>query len=199
MDREWVCIKGYEGYYQINRFGEVRSLDRFVNNRYSKSIKRGRILSPGIDTKGYPMVVLQKCGKKRTVKVHRLVAEAFIPNNGNLPQINHKNEIKTDNRVENLEWCDASYNHDYGTRLKRFSKSIRNRKEWSKPVLVYRYKNGEFVGEYPSIHEAARKLNLWEQNIRKVLYGKYKYTGGYVFEFLNKKDYGIDKRSGVLH
>lgn len=110
----WRDVVGYEGLYLISNMGRVRSL---ITNGWTKG-KNG-ILSPGTTRKGYSMVVLSKEGKPTSKAIHRLVAEAFIPNPLNLPQINHKDENKKNNKVENLEWCDAKYNTNYGGRCER--------------------------------------------------------------------------------
>ena len=109
----WRPIVGYEGLYEVSSYGRVRSLDRYVNNN---SFRKGKVLSPGKDTIGYLFVVLSCNGKCKTIRVHRLVAQAFIPNPDNLPEINHINEDKTDNRVDNLEFCNRKYNINYGSR-----------------------------------------------------------------------------------
>lgn len=113
-----VPIKGYEGSYEVDQFGRVFALDRTVrvddNGRvYDKPIK-ARQLKQGVHSKGYKIVTLTKDGVSKTVFVHRLVAEAFIPNDKGLPYINHIDEDKTNNFVENLEWCTAQYNSTYG-------------------------------------------------------------------------------------
>lgn len=113
-----VPIKGYEGSYEVDQFGRVFALDRTVrvddNGRvYDKPIK-ARQLKQGMHSKGYKIVTLTKDGVSKTVFVHRLVAEAFIPNDKGLPYINHIDEDKTNNFVENLEWCTAQYNSTYG-------------------------------------------------------------------------------------
>lgn len=113
---QWKDIPGYEGFYQVSDLGNVRSVDHYVNSKCgSTALKRGRIISQKKNIYGYMEVHLSKCGKSSSMKVHRLVTSAFIPNPDNLPYVNHKNEVKTDNRVDNLEWCDSSYNTNYGT------------------------------------------------------------------------------------
>lgn len=104
---EWRPVEGYEGLYEVSNLGRVKSIG------YGKE----RILKPVIDKDGYPMVNLYREGKRKTVRVHRLVGITFIPNPDNLPVINHKNEIKTDSRAENLEWTTVKGNTCYGTGL----------------------------------------------------------------------------------
>lgn len=120
MIEEWRSISGYEGLYEVSSFGRVRSLDRYVKGKSeSYRLYKGKVLSPGKDKGDYLFVILCCNGKVYRKCVHRLVAEAFIPNPDNLPEVNHKDEVKTNNSVDNLEWCDRKYNNDYGTRKKR--------------------------------------------------------------------------------
>ena len=113
MEEIWKDIKGYEGYYQISNLGRVKSLSR----KYSP---KERILKNQYDKDGYYEIGLTKNKKKQYFRVHRLVAQAFIFNIKNKPQVNHKNGIKDDNRVENLEWCTNQENekHAYNIGLK---------------------------------------------------------------------------------
>lgn len=107
----WADVKGYEGIYTVSDHGDVKSLSRSVPHSYSGTITISeRILRPGPCGCGYLQVNLAKDGVNKAAKVHRLVAEAFIPNTDNKPQVNHKNGDKADNRVENLEWVSASGN-----------------------------------------------------------------------------------------
>lgn len=113
---EWRDVKGYEGIYQVSSFGRVKSLGRDLtypngNIHYWKE----KILTNRHDKNGYEYVGLYKEGKSTNFKVHRLVMEAFVPNPDNLPQVNHRNEDKTANYPDNLEWCTQQYNMNYGT------------------------------------------------------------------------------------
>ena len=129
---EWRPVVGYEGLYEVSSYGRVRSFDRYV--KYSNGqihLHKGRILSPGKDTIGYLFVILSCNGKRKIINVHRLVAEAFISNINNLPEVNHKDEDKTNNRVENLEWCDHKYNMNYGTRNIRAKETAIKNGSWS--------------------------------------------------------------------
>lgn len=122
----WRDIEGYECLYQVSNLGRIRSLDRYVDrytNHLIKVFRKGRLLESHLDKDGYLLVTLCKNNKVKLCRVHRLVAEAFIPNPNNYPIINHKDEIKDNNCVENLEWCTHKYNLCYGTRLERLSKS----------------------------------------------------------------------------
>ena len=103
---EWKNIIGYEGLYEVSDKGNVRNVRRNTLLKLQKN-------------QGYIRVALSKNGIKTWLRVHRLVAQAFLPNPDNLPEINHKNEDKTNNRVDNLEWCDRKYNNNYGDRLEK--------------------------------------------------------------------------------
>lgn len=105
MEETWKVIDGYEN-YEVSNLGRVMSLKYHRGNRKV-------ILKQSINAYGYPVVSLSKNGKSAPIAVHRLVATAFIPNPNNLPQVNHKDECKTNNAVWNLEWCDVSYNVSY--------------------------------------------------------------------------------------
>ena len=123
---EWKDIKGYEELYQISSLGRVKSLK---NNRGNY---REKILSNIPNKNGYIIVQLKKNGTSKPFSVHRLVAQAFIPNPNNYPQVNHKDENKENNRVDNLEWCTAKYNSNYGTKIKRVSEANKGKYKGSK-------------------------------------------------------------------
>lgn len=140
----WKRIEGYDNYY-VSTTGKVL-------NVYKKEIKRNskekgiafRLLKPVEESRGYYIVSLYKNNVPKTHKVHQLVAEAFIKNKKNYNQINHKDENKKNNCVDNLEWCDSNYNNNYGTRLKKVAKKL------AVPVICYD-SNGNFIKKYKSI------------------------------------------------
>lgn len=116
MNKEiWKDIKGYEGLYQISNLGNVKSLPKYAG----KSKRKERLITAHPDKDGYLRVHLCKNGIMSYKGVHKLIAEAFIPNINNYNQVNHKDENKTNNCIDNLEWCDCKYNINYGTRTDR--------------------------------------------------------------------------------
>ena len=139
---EWKSIPGYEGLYEVSSYGRVKSLDRYVKGKSeSYRLHKGRILNPSKDTNGY-LKVLLKCNTKcKTITVHRLVAQIFIPNPDNLPCVNHLDEDKTNNRVENLEWCTQQYNLNYNGVLKRRSQRMKEN-----GIVLKRIKHPELIG-----------------------------------------------------
>ena len=120
MNEEWRPIEGYEGLYEVSSYGRVRGLDRYVKTCYEAyRLYKGKILIPEKTKLGYLLVNLCCNGKVHKKYVHRLVAQTFVPNPENLTEVNHKNEVKSDNCVDNLEWCDRKYNINYGSRLEK--------------------------------------------------------------------------------
>ena len=116
----WKDVPGYEGIYIVSSFGKVKSLKRTRKGSYgSIRVVDERVLEHKIDKDGYHIVTLSKEGKTKCIGVHRLVARVFIPNPDGLPQVNHRDENKSNNSVDNLEWCDVKYNTNYGTRIER--------------------------------------------------------------------------------
>lgn len=175
MKEIWKDIKEYQGKYQVSNLGKIRTLIKWDLNKrkYIATIKNIKLRK---DKDGYILVDLHKNNKTKTFKVHRLVAEAFISNPNNYPQINHKNEIKNDNRVENLEWCSNEYNARYGTKNQRAAE--KNKKK----VLQYDLK-GNFIEEYSSLTEAGIKNNMNIANISAVCIGKAKTSYGYIWRY----------------
>ena len=121
-------VAGYENHYVVDQFGRVYGVDRTTtvldNGRIYEKPVVGKQMKQSLHTKGYKIVSLTKDGKTKTMFVHRIVAEAFIPNIDNLPMVNHKDEDKTNNFVENLEWCTPSYNRTYGKAVEKHNKKI---------------------------------------------------------------------------
>ena len=117
MIEEWRDVVGFEGYYKVSNLGRVLGLKRKYSGEH--------LMHPAIDAIGYEVVCLRKPGYKVNKKVHRLVAEAFITNPDNLPCVNHKDEVKSNNCVDNLEWCTHRYNNVYGTRLQRVVNTVK--------------------------------------------------------------------------
>lgn len=175
----WKDVVGFEGKYKISSEGRVKSLDY-------KHTGEERIMNPHPNSCGYLQVSFYKDNKMYTKKVHRLVAEAFIPNPLCLATVNHKNEIKTDNNVDNLEWMSDYDNRMYGTRLARISIKIKgkfiNRKDQSKAVQQFT-KDGKFVAEFPSGKEVERQLGFDQGNISNCCLGKTKHSYGYVWRY----------------
>ena len=141
--------------------------------------KTGRILKPVLHNNGYYYIHVTIDGKRKNLPMHRLVAEAFIPNPDNLPFVNHKDENPANNCVDNLEWCDNRYNINYGTCIERRAKNK------SLPVKQ-KTKDGKLIKVWDSIKEAAQSLNMKSQcNISAVCKGKRPYAGGYIWEYVS--------------
>ncbi|MCT3335172.1 NUMOD4 domain-containing protein [Lacticaseibacillus paracasei] len=171
-DKEiWRDIKGFEGLYQISTIGRVRSLDR-VDSR--GNYRKGKALADVVSGNGYHQVNLWRDGKVEIKLTHRLMAKTFIPNPDNLPQVNHRDEDKGNNRVENLEWCTASYNTNYGTRNERAAKAN------ERPIYAVSGSGHRYFFE--SARKAAELLGLDRSAVSKCLRGKRKYHGGFSFE-----------------
>ena len=161
----WRDIQGYEGYYQVSSCGRVKSL-----------YKNGKILSQNINNRGYCFVMLYKNKKYHHALVHRLVAQEFIPNEGDLPQVNHKDEDKTNNCVDNLEWCTNLYNNLY------HNKAVKTGVKEGKPVAQYAL-NGQLVKTWRSAHEAER-AGYHARHIGECCSGKIKTHLGYMWRFV---------------
>lgn len=171
---EWRAVPGFEGYYEVSNLGNVRSIDREVIMKNGVKRKtRGRMLRLGKynSQSSYAGVTFCVDGVPSKHSVHRLVASAFIPNPDNLPEINHKDEDKRNNTVENLEWCDRKYNALYGTA------NIRKAMTQGKPVL--QMKDGKIVNAYPSAGLAAACTGATQGGISSCCRGEMRTSGGY--------------------
>lgn len=176
---EWKDIKGYEGKYLISNYGRVKGLR---NERRTHS----HIMKLTIAENGYIHVGLRDKRKQKTFKVHRLVCMAFLSNIDNLPHVNHKDENPSNNTLENLEWCTAKYNSNYGTKKERLSKKM-GELNMKRPVSKYTI-SGEYICSYPSISEAApyqddsTMRHIWECCNYKRLSAK-----GYTYRYADEK------------
>ena len=166
-EEKWKWIEGYEGLYQISSLGRVKSFK--YGEKLLKTPKNGA---------GYFTVNLYKDGHMKGYFVHRLVAENFIENPLNLPQINHKDENKTNNRPNNLEWCTNEYNQKYGSHNKNVISTMR--KKHSQAFYVIAKDGTDYF--FPSINEAGKELNLDTRSVSSCLKGKRKTHYGYTFE-----------------
>lgn len=183
----WKDIEGYEGLYQVSSLGRVKSLER-LNTR--GRIIHEKILKPVKNRKNfeYRQVSLSKNGKIKNYLVHILVAKAFIENPNDYPMVNHKDENPSNNSMNNLEWCDAKYNNNYGTRIVRQIATQTNRSDCSKPIAQYDLK-GNLVAIYPSVKEAWRQTGISRSHISDVANGnpKYKTSGGFIWKFIESE------------
>lgn len=167
----WKDIKGYEGLYQVSNFGRVRSIDRYVSHPKSGMLYlKGRPMSLSIRN-GYSVVSLNKNGKATSHLVHRLVAVAFIENIENKPQVNHKNGVKDDNNISNLEWVTASENSIHAYKKNLNQKGINHYKSKLTNDKV----------------KAIKRLLSMKPNINKYsLAKKVGVTNGVIYQIINK-------------
>ena len=160
----WKDIKGFEGLYQVSNLGKVKSL----------SGKKPLIKKQTFDKDGYLKVTLSKKGKKYNKRIHRVVAETFIPNTNKLPQVNHKDEIKTNNSVFNLEWCSNFYNSCYGTRSKRVAQNNK--------IKVFQFSlENRLIKVWPSALDAGAILGICKSHISECCTGKRNTAGGFIW------------------
>ena len=182
----WKKHPKYVG-IEVSTLGRVRTLDRVVSNEKMTRFTKGRILKQSNDKHGYLHVNISIDEKWVTKKVHRLVAQAFIPNLNNLPQINHKDNDRTNNNVSNLEWCSHSYNIQY---REKFGKAL------NRPVFAINLTTLE-ISRFGSQHEASRALGVYQSSINKVINGTQKTAHGYLF--LNDDGHAVDIVKSKLH
>lgn len=177
----FLNVIGFEGFYQASNFGRIRCLGHIRKSRNNSfAIVKERILKPEL-RKEYYSVTLSKNGIKYQKQVHRLVWEAF---NGTIPegmQVNHINEVKTDNRLSNLNLMTPKENINWGTGIERMSKTKTNGK-LSKQVLQYDL-NGNFIKEWPSVMEIYRKLHFHYSPVSRCCRGRNKTAYGYVWKY----------------
>ncbi len=165
MEEIWKDVRGYEGIYQVSNLGNV------------KTLKRNMLLKVN-NTSKYDYVKLYKNGKGKVKKIHRLVAENFIENPNKLECVNHKDENKKNNNVNNLEWCTKKYNCNYGTIKERMSKSL------SKYKIAQKDKNGNIIKIWQSVWDIEHNTSYKKGNIRCCCQNKHNYAYGYKWEYI---------------
>ena len=187
MEEKWKPVVGYEELYEVSSLGRIRSLSRSIQGNKGEYVIPSRILK-GHYCYGYRYVELRKGGEHKAYRVHRLVAEAFLPNPNKYPIINHKNEIRDDNRVDNLEWCTHKYNSNYGN-----IKSKQKLSSHRRPIIQLT-KEGIFVAKYESISDASKATKIEHNNIIQCAKGKplkcrdgklriRRYAGGFIWRY----------------
>lgn len=189
MKEIWKDIPGYAGLYQASNFGKIRSKDRVTKNRHYY----GKILKPQNNGYGYQKLILSAKGKHYQRYVHRLIAQTFIPNPHNYSEVNHKDENPANNNVDNLEWCTAKQNSNYGNHCIHVSQGskkstkqhiacINNGMKTAKPVIQLTM-DGKVVKRWKSMEEAERKGNFHRCNIHQCCEGVYKQHKGYKWKY----------------
>ena len=183
MEKEieiWKDVFGYEGLYEISNFGNIKSIERLIIRTSKKGIETPQLIKESIkkgspDKDGYLKVCLWKKGVYKTTSIHRLVALNFIPNPKNKPQVNHIDENKRNNYINNLEWNTCIENIRHGTGIERSKKSS------SKPVMQYTI-DGVFIKEYVSVSDT-KNFGFCFQGVHNCCIGKVKHYKKYVWKF----------------
>ena len=187
LNEEFRDIKGYEGYYQVSNYGRVKRLAKIellksknqYNNFCSYRVIKERILT-NLYSKGYCRVTLSQRNKKKIYQVHRLVAEVFIPNPKNLPEVNHKREKEKDNNlVSNLEWCTSKQNCNYGNRNKKISLKVKKK-------IIQLNCDFEIIKVWDSVSEASNYYKVTVSNITQCLRRRNKTACGYIWRYYNE-------------
>ena len=172
----WKDVVGYEGLYQVSNYGRVKSLERKINNR----IYEERIISQEKSKDGYLRVDLHKDGNRKHKKVHRLVAQSFLEDYQESKCINHKDENKHNNFLNNLEICDYSYNINYGSRNKKVSEKL------SKKINQYDL-DGNFIKTWDSMTQINKETGICLSNIFLCCRNKIKNCNGFIFKYFTKQ------------
>lgn len=180
MKEIWRDIEEYKGLYQISNLGRIRSLDK--KDSLNRRVK-GKIMKPIVRKDKYLCVKLHKNSICKEQLIHRLVANAFIENKYNYKEINHKDENKQNNCVNNLEWCNRSYNINYGKANEMRRKALLNKR--GKKVIQID-KNNKIIGVYQSIGEAYRITNISKSKICMVCKGQREKVGNYFWQYIEQ-------------
>ena len=182
MEEIWKDIKGYEGLYQVSNYGRIKSLERekySYNYKAKKEIKmiiKEKILKPYLNKKTYYQISLCKSKNKKKYSIHQLVAQAFIPNPNKYEMLNHKDENGLNNNVNNLEWCDAKYNNNYGNRNQKVANKL------SKKVIQYDL-DGNIIKIWDSLSQINRHKGFSVSGICQCCNNKIKTIYGFKWEY----------------
>lgn len=178
----WRPVKGYEGLYEVSNDGQVRSLDAYIDCGFGgKRLHKGKIKPQRANNRGYIIVALWHNGKQFNTTVHRLVAEAFIPNMDNKPQVNHIDGDKSNNRADNLEWVTDNENKSHSSIV------VGGTQRPKKAVVVTKKTTGEAF-HFNGVREAERVLYLDHGTVMKVLSGRQKSHRGYYITYVEGGD-----------
>jgi hypothetical protein len=188
IEEIWKPVVGYETYYEVSNIGNIKSLQRTVKRvRYGKeyiTILPEHLMSQWINKDGYKKVSLRVNKTRKIVSVHRLVASAFIPNPNNLPQVNHIDENKANNSVDNLEWCTPLENSLHGTCIERIGKaSSKTPHVWLQKPVIQCDLHGITIAEFNSIEEAANITGISRSGIQSCCKGRLKTSGRCIWKY----------------
>lgn len=187
MQEIWKDIEGYEGSYQVSNCGKVRSLTRKVSCMGGQRTIKGKVLKPTVSSNLYLTVDLRQHQKHKTQSIHRLVAQAFIPNPQKYNVINHKDNNPQNNIVTNLEWCTQSYNVKYAYEkgnAKRTSGCFKKGNIPHNRRKINQYsKNKDFICSYISIKQASNYTHIKRSAINNCLTKRCRTSGGYIWEY----------------
>ena len=175
----WKPVKGYETLYEVSNLGNVRSLDKKVKNKYGYRYMPSKIMKPYKNKLGYLQVRLYKDGKNKNCYIHRLVAEAFLPNPNQYKEINHKDENPSNSIATNLEWCDRKYNINYGSHNEKMS--LKKSK-----VVIQMDKNYEPLNAFDSLQQIQKTLGFSSGNICECCNGRRNSAYGYIWRYADE-------------
>ncbi len=181
MAEIWKDVVGYEGLYQVSDRGRIKSICSYVRLQNGELMKKKPHILKLQDRCGYKLVNLFKGGRSHTLNIHRLVAEAFLPNPHRYSVVNHKDENKSNNSLSNLEWCTHAYNLSYGTAQRRRAVS-------QGKVVIQLDKNGAFIKRHLTLMDACRDTGINFQNISQCCNNKRKTAGGYCWKFEEQQE-----------
>ena len=178
---EWRPVVGYEGLYEVSSLGRVRSLDRYIDTVSGlgepyKRFSKGRVLKLLYNNKGYLHITLYNGTTDKQKLVHRLVAQAYIPNPYNLPEVNHKDQNPVNNRVDNLEWCDRIYNVNYADGRERHRRAV------SRPIEQLTM-DGQHIAYYLGIKTICKNTNMCRRSIQRCLHGLKRHKSAYGYRW----------------